>query len=257
MPKNSLRTGAAFDAGLATLAAISAGFVAFAMPEPIFSSLVAATPLPGLVAAAQPPLGETARLAAVGLAAVFAFAIVWALMRALDRKPRGIPNVEPAPAEIEPIRLRRADAHPDAPPPSPLMAARDLGEPEEIAPKEERVETARPLPSFLVPDPMTAERPEPEPLILEEPEPEPVAFVEPVAEVEPIALSELAARIPEPGPAEDDQSIGQLVGRIEFGMKKRQAIPAPPPSPEVPETEKVGHRLRSAISDLQKIAGNG
>lgn len=265
MPKNSLKTGLAFDAGLATLAAISAGFAAFAMPEPLFSRLVAATPLPGLVAAAQPPLGETARLAAVGVAALLVFAAVWALMRILDRKPAaqaGQPSAEIS--EEEPIRLRRADAHPDAPHPTPLMAARDLGEPLELVEESEaqpEVEPARALPSFLMPegpaDPMH------EPLLVDdehpqrEPEPEPEAEAEAEAAPEPVALSDLAARIPEPAVTEDDQSIGQLVGRIEFGLKKRQAIPAPPPSAEIPDTEKVGHRLRSAITDLQKMAGNG
>lgn len=253
MPKTTLKTGLAFDAGLATLAAISAGFVAFAMPEPSFSALVTATPLPGLVAAAQPPLGETARLAAVAATALFVFASVWALLYVLGRKPRPVAVLEPV-AEDEPVRLRRADAHPDAPRLSPLMAARDLGEPAEeravAAPAP--VETARPLPAFLVPEaPVVEHEAEPEPLLLDEPEPEPVATSEPVP------LSDLAARIPEPMALDSDQPIADMLGRIEFGLKKRRAIPAPPPSEDLPETEKVGHRLRSAITDLQKMAGNG
>jgi hypothetical protein len=272
MPKLSFLSGRAFDAGLAALAALSAGFVAFAMPDPVFSGLVETSRLPDLVAAARPPLGDTARSAAVAAALLGTFAAVWALMALLGRKPaRGEAVPEPA---IQVPRQRRADAHPDAPPRPPLLA-RDLGEPlelDEVAP--EPAETTpfeeadhRPLPGFLIPQ-------EPEPVAESEaevevedeaeaePEAEPVAEAEPEAETVPIA--ELAARLPETGheaEEESDQSLSQLVNRIEFGMsRKRQALPAadlPPPEPPSPEQEKVGHRLRSAISDLQKIASNG
>jgi hypothetical protein len=55
--------------------------------------------------------------------------------------------------------------------------------------------------------------------------------------------------------------LSQLVNRIEFGLsRKRQALPAvelPPVEEAPPEEEKIGHRLRSAINDLQKIASSG
>jgi hypothetical protein len=298
MPKLSFPSARAFDAGLAALAAVSAGFVAFAMPESLFSSLVAATPLPEFVPAAQPPLGETARFAAIGAAALLTFAAVWALMAALGRRPAGRkPEAEPE-ADAEAPRLRRADAHPDAPARRPLLA-RDLGEPLELenfpeAPAEEEpVFTEaehRPLPSFLVPQAPEAEpvaqaepehsesepqwdepeplwsptapewaeaEPEPQPA----PEPQPDVKWQPEAEAEPLPISELAAQLPE-AEEESDQSLSQLVNRIEFGLsRKRQALPAAAdlsPAEEVPaEQEKVGHRLRSAINDLQKIASTG
>ncbi len=53
MPKLSLLNGRAFDAGLAALAAVSAGFVAFAMPDPVFTGLVETSRLPDFVAAAS------------------------------------------------------------------------------------------------------------------------------------------------------------------------------------------------------------
>jgi hypothetical protein len=273
MPKFSLG-GRAFDAGLAALAALSAGFVAFAMPESLFSSLIEATPLPRLVAAAQPPLGDTARFIVVGASALVTFAAIWALMAALDRFPaRRSPAVAP---DAEAPRLRRADAHPDAPARRPLFAVRDLGEPLELeelaeppaaeAPAEEAGH--RPLPAFLIPqgetpapEPQAEAQPEPEAAPEPEPEPEPEARSDP----EPPALSELAAQLPEAG-SRTDQSLSQLVNRIEFGLsRKRQAIPAaeaPPaeaaPAEGVPaEPERVGHRLRSAINDLQKIASGG
>ncbi len=278
MPKLSFPSARAFDTGLAALAALSAGFVAFAMPESLFSSLVAATPLPELISAAQPPLGETARLAAVAAAASLTFAAIWGLMAALGRLPERLDPEAKLEAEAQAPRLRRADSHPDAPARRPLLA-RDLGEPLDLedfpeAPAEEEPAFAeaghRPLPAFLVP-----QAPEPEPVAEAEPQwDEPEALWAPSEpkksvpelepESEPLPLSELAAMLPEAEEEEEelDQSLSQLVNRIEFGLsRKRQALPAAAGLPRVEELpaeqEKVGHRLRSAISDLQKIASTG
>jgi hypothetical protein len=304
MSKLSFLSARAFDAGLATLAAVSAGFVAFAMPESLFSGLVETSRLPDIVPAAQPPLGETARLAATGAASFLTFPAVWGLMALLgkapaSRKPDVEPNVEP---EAEAPKLRRADAHPDAPARRPLLA-RDLGEPLDLEdfpqPGGEEPEIAeagpRPLPAFLVPEPLEAEplaqavsqweepevqsaAREPEPVEAEwqqvseaepeaepEPEPEPEAWAEPAPEAEAGSqmrpISELAEQLPEADEA-SDQSLSQLVNRIEFGLaRKRQALPAAvdmiPAEEASIEQEKVGHRLRSAINDLQKIASGG
>ena len=263
MPKLTLANGRAFDAGLAAFAAASAGFVAFAMPDPLFSALVETSGLPEIVAAARPPLGDTARFATVAAAILGTFAAVWALMALLSRGPARR-EAEPEPV-IQVPRQRRADAHPDAPPRPPLLA-RDLGEPlelDEIAP-EPAVETPfeeaehRPLPGFLVPQ-------EPEPEAVAEAEPveaqaEPVAEVRPEPEADPVPIGELAARLPE-GDDESGEPLAQLVNRIEFGLsRKRQALPAadlPQAEPTPVDEDKVGHRLRSAINDLQKIASGG
>jgi hypothetical protein len=247
MPKFTFRAGKAFDAALAALAAASAGFLAFAMPEPVFSGLVSATPLPDLLAAAQSPLGTTARLVAVGGAALFAFAAVWALMGLVERVPARRSRPASAPAdEAGAPRLRRADAHPDAPARRPLVAGRDVGEPIEPAPEPAATpEEARPLPSFLVAEP--APEPEPQPAVEEE------LILE--TEPEPAPLSELAAKLPEPAHG-SDEPLSQLVGRIETGLgRKRRALPEPILEAAAPEPdEPVRHRLRSAINDLQKIA---
>lgn len=267
MPKLSFLSHRAFDAGLAALAALSAGFVAFAMPDPVFSGLVEASRLPDFVAAAQPPLGATARFATVAAAALGTLALVWALMTVLGRKP--VRREAEAEAAILVPRQRRADAHPDAPPRPPLLA-RDLGEPlelEDIVPEpaeETPFEDAdhRPLPGFLIPqepEPVAEVEPiAPEPLVAEQAQPEAEA------EAEDVPIAELAARLPvsehQPGD-ESEQSLSQLVNRIEFGMsRKRQALPAadlPPVEPPSVDQDKVGHRLRSALNDLQKIASSG
>ena len=280
MPKLSFPNARAFDSGLAALAALSAGFVAFAMPESLFSSLVETSRLPDFVPAAQPPLGETARFAAVAAAFLLTFAAVWALMATLGRVPSARkPEAEP---ESEAPRLRRADSHPDAPARRPLLA-RDLGEPLDLedfpeAESEAQPDFAeaelRPLPAFLVPqEPELEPAAEPEPEFRRaeaewrEPEPqwappEP-EWADPApppdAQEEALPLSRLAARLPQ-AEEESDQSLSQLAGRIEFGLRKRQALPAadlPPTDESQEEQEKVGHRLRSAINDLQKIASAG
>ena len=263
MPKLNLANGRAFDAGLAALAAASAGFVAFAMPDPVFSGLVEASRLPEIVAAARPPLGDTARFATVAAAILGTFAAVWALMALLGRRPaQREAAAEPV---IQVPRQRRADAHPDAPPRPPLLA-RDLGEPLELGelapePAEEApFEEAdhRPLPGFLVP-----QEPEPETVAEAEPaEAEAHAAVEaqPDPEPEDVPIGALAARLPETQ-EESGEPLSQIVNRIEFGLsRKRQALPAadlPPAEPSPVDEEKVGHRLRSAINDLQKIASSG
>jgi hypothetical protein len=288
MPKLSFISGRAFDAGLAALAAVSAGFVVLAMPDAVFTGLVETSRLPAFVPAAQPPLGETARLAALGAAALLTFAAVWALMAALGRVPSRRKPETPgeADAEAKAPRLRRADAHPDAPARRPLLA-RDLGEPLDLqahaqAPAEEgRFEEApfeeatfeeagdRPLPGFLIP-----QAPEPEPVAEAQPEwsqaeplwsdaeadlanPEP-----PTAEAEP----EWDETDPEPEPQplpeprREPQAAVLPISELAAQSRKRQALPngdLPPAEEAQAEPEKVGHRLRSAINDLQKIASSG
>jgi hypothetical protein len=233
------------------------------MPDPVFTGLVETSRLPEFVAAARPPLGDTARFATVAAAILGTFAAVWALMALLGRRPA---RREAAPeAVIQVPRQRRADAHPDAPPRPPLLA-RDLGEPLELdqvapGPAEETLFEAaehRPLPGFLIPQ-------EDEPEVVAEAEPEevelpPAVEAEPEPEAEELPIGELAARLPE-AEEESGEPLAQLVNRIEFGLsRKRQALPAadlPPAEPAPADEEKVGHRLRSAINDLQKIASSG
>ncbi|HEY0111718.1 MAG TPA: hypothetical protein VGB59_01065 [Allosphingosinicella sp.] len=250
MSRLNLRAAKALDLSLAAFAAASAGFVAFAMPEPILSALVGATPLPDLLPAARPPLGDTARYAWVAFAALFTFAFTFSLLAAVDRVPRR--RAVAAKPEAEAPRIRKADTHPDAPARRPLLASSEVGEPLELA--EPVVEQAsEPRPEEAVAEP--AARPLPTYLVVDE--------VDEVDTAEEEPLAELAARVPESQPA-DDQSLSQLVGRIEFGLsRKRQALPpveAPAAAGDeapAPVQEKVGHRLRSAIGELQRLSGTG
>lgn len=309
--------GSLLDSGVAALAALSGGFVTYAMPEGLFSRIVVASHLPQFLAAAQPPLGMKARLAAIAVAALIIYALVWTLLRALDsvggrKRPAAaeafVPEDEEAP------RLRRADAHPDAPSRRPIFAGRDLGEPEfeeaefEEAPLELAPDAAiapepepefEPAPEFEAEaEPEIAAAPEPEPEVdsfpaflvpqQQEPEPEPTeepappVFAEPSFHASYDEFGEPAEEEEEEEGEEeetsetdaDDQSLARLMQRFESGLgRKQQALqaappaaipPAPPPAAVAPEPEpmpvpqeRVGHRLRSAISDLNKMSGSG
>lgn len=282
------------DFGTAALAACSAGFLAFAMPEAAFTGLVEASRLPEFVAAAQPPLGDTARMGATAAAAVLVFLLVYLLMRALDR----VPARASAADHGEPVlRLRAADVHPDAPARRPLLAGRELGEP--VEPVEEEVAAEAPpvldepeapslldsvsildesdsveeRPADLDPQPLpgflTVTQPE-EPVaetvaeIAPEPEPETLEL-QPEAELQPQQQEPVEALAPDPGVAQEEQreeSVTELMQRLESGLGRRQkpqalnrdeAALTPPAEPE----DRVGHRLRSAINDLQKMAARG
>lgn len=161
--------GSALDTPMAALAGGSAGFFMFAMPPALFERLIGATGLPGVIAAAQPPLGATARLGVVGLVALAVFALTWFVLRSLDKKPAAAGT--PFEASNDPPRLRRADMHPDAPSRRPVLAGTDLGVPldsipvgrgepvdvSEIENVDFEAEWERPAPRFL-----TATRDEPE-----------------------------------------------------------------------------------------------
>lgn len=225
----------AIDAGMAGFAALAVAFVAFAMPGDIFESAVSASGLPALLPAAAPPLGNTARLAVVALAALLSFGGLFLLLRALGPGPRRATPDAP--------RVRRADAHPDAPSRRPIRAGDDLGEP-----------------AFDWPAPAAAEAP---PQAEEVPLVEAEAIVEPEPEPEPFPLSEDYAE-PEAGAAPPvtrsaaDESIPGLMERLESGLAhrarrvRRREVPPVTREDFVPLPGEL--RLQSAIDSLQKLA---
>jgi hypothetical protein len=261
------------DLAMAALAAGSVGFVIYVMPAASFDQAVELSGLPLLVPAANPPLGLTARIAVAALAAAGIFVLVALVLRALSKSaPRPEPKRRPEPVEIEiPLpKLRRADAHPDAPARRPIFAGLDLGEPfdpetfgreperddflpaveaEEAAPvaedasnlppEEDEIVEHRPLPSFVVPQ-------------------------EPEEEIEEIEAA--AAPAPEAAELADhgQASISHLMQRLELGLVRRD-VAAPGTQGATPfghsgagEAGKpVDHRLRSAIDELQQLAARG
>lgn len=107
-------------------AAALAGFVALVMlllPGAVIEQLVVTSGIAAIVTAAEPPLGITARICITVFAGGGAGLIGWfALSTIVELRNARMPGEgarRPA--------VRRADAHPDAPPREPLMAGRDLG----------------------------------------------------------------------------------------------------------------------------------
>lgn len=107
---------------LAIAGGVLVALLMLVLPTALLERLVMASGLPAVIAAAEPPLGLTARVA-LGLilgGGVMAFACV-ALSLLLGDRNFTLGN----PSSL----LRRSDVHPDAPPRPPLFATRDLGTP--------------------------------------------------------------------------------------------------------------------------------
>jgi hypothetical protein len=252
-----------FNGVLAAVTAIAAAFATFAMPNDLFSGLVAATGLPALLPAAEPPLGATARLAAVAAVSVLAFLVVWFVLGAIDDAAEEQEEFgdydepeEESDTDWEPqMRLRRADAHPDAPPRQPLLAKRELGEPVENSLSEDEPDWMNPqplaeelgIPEAAAAEPYSDEHLEltgPDELPTEEPDPrDPRSWFEPapeelpceeIAQVEPVWPFENQAKEaaePAPEPLEPAAEATQPAA-ADDGTISTEALMAKLPLPE-------------------------
>jgi hypothetical protein len=252
----------ALDLPVAGLAGIAVAVVAFAMPGDILDELVGATGLPSVLAAAQAPLGFTAR-AILGLGGgLAAFALVFMLLRLLDRsgfepgatvEPR--PGVQPGEsfaAEPEALpRLRRRDLHPDAPARRPISATRDLGEPapppdplwlQQASPIEAQEPAEVPIAAISEPQPQPQSQPEPEP----QPEPDLAFESRPKSPPEPVGLDTLMERL--------EQGLALRRTRQLFAQPQPAAGPAARPEPPQIFPEAGDDRLQNAIESLQRLA---
>jgi hypothetical protein len=103
-------------------------------PNPWFEAFIVETGLPGVLTAAEPPLGARARIVFALIAALIVTIGAWAALTAiLGRKSHKrtedqfeYPQDE---REHENPRIRRADSHPDAPYRRPIMAGDEMGIP--------------------------------------------------------------------------------------------------------------------------------
>jgi len=215
-PFSALRSErSALDLPVAALAGLAVAFAAFAIPADLLAELIGASGLPNLLEAAQPPLGMTARIALAAAGSLTVFAAAFLLLRWLDRFA-----VSPArPAEIgeQKPRLRKRDAHPDAPARVPLSAVRELGEPAPPLSVQRKAEPVPPAIPAIEPTPPVAESAKPE------------------------SLSELMARL-ERG----------LERRTAPKAASAKPVLAPDDAPQVfpPASD---DRLQSAIDSLQRL----
>lgn len=207
--------------GVATLGGIVMGVAAAAAmaiaPAPLVEGLVMDSGLPAVLAAAEPPLGLTARAGlALGVGGVVALFGWFACFLMFGSRTLSFGREVPVSAEAVPTPvLRRADAHPDAPARAPLLATRDLGVPFlEITARPKAVdaevrEVATVAPLFAAP------APEPEPVVLEESEPMILDQPLPAAEV----------HFP---PAEQDLPLDLGLPMAAFDPDAIPDFPAPP-----------------------------
>lgn len=104
------------------------------IPRDRLGDIVSATGIPAIIAAAEPPLELNARLMLMvgvgGLLAVLVWFALFLLVGSRTLALGGDGDVKGDSETDAPVPvLRRADAHPDAPPRRPVFANRDLGTP--------------------------------------------------------------------------------------------------------------------------------
>jgi hypothetical protein len=198
--------GSLLDLPVAALAGLSLAFAAFAIPNELLNALLAWSGLRPLFAA----IGVDARIGLGGTGAVAVFGAVFLLLRWLD----GLGGHRSEPQAAERPRVRRRDAHPDAPPPTPLFAARELAEPD-----------------FALPIPVRRS------WLPEKPDSTAAMSSSPAAPSRPANLDELVAR------------LEQRLGAGREGPDARPAATAAQVRPEP-----AGDRLQSAIESLQRLA---
>lgn len=198
--------GSLLDLPVAALAGLSLAFAAFALPDELLNALLARSGLGPLFAT----IGVDARIGLGGTGALAVFGAVFLLLRWLDG-PGGHRSEAHGP---ERPRVRRRDAHPDAPPPAPLFAARELAEPDYAPPVPVRRSWLPEKPDLAAP-----------------------VFAPPPESSRPANLDELVARL--------EQRLGA-------GREATDALPAAA-APRV-RPEPAGDRLQSAIESLQRLA---
>ena len=189
-------------AGAAGVAVVAAALL---VPLAWIESLAWRSGLAAILPMAEPPLGTTARLALAFGGGLAVAAVVWSALFLLWG-----PDGFLVPRRAGPS-VRRADAHPDAPPRPPLTVA-ELGDPLPPPPAAERD-----IPADLD-QPLAAFDPAAIPAVPREP-------VRPVAPLTPPAL-ERGERIEtfdlSPRASGDSQpSIEQLLRRLELGNSRR------------------------------------
>jgi hypothetical protein len=193
-------TTALIGAGaLGTLAAL----VAALLPAALLESLVLGSGIAAFIPAAEPPLGFTARLC-LGVTAGAGVALLswFALTTLVDFARRRWATGERLP------QVRRADAHPDAPPREPLRAGRDLGfevaeaEPLELfeaeLPPEPVIAMGTPTPALDLTRHEVAADPSPEPAPPPAVQPLPRDLDQPLAAFDPGAVPAVPLTAPRP-----------------------------------------------------------
>lgn len=223
-------------AGLAFASAVAI------MPTALLSRAVDASRIAAVVAAAAPPLGATARMLLVligggGLAGIVGLGLY------LLVGPRTVTiGGTSEPNKGVPV-LRRADAHPDAPPRPPVLAHRDLGAPLLDLPVE------IPLPADL--DlPLAAFDPSAIPDVPRKSVPAvaPLARIARPQLIDPGDRFETFDPAPLAASAEPTATIHALLDRLERGVTRHRNPPSPARAP--------ADDLQDALATLRSLASD-
>lgn len=126
-----------FDKAAASGAAALAAACVFLIPAEVLENAVAKAGLDTMFAPLAPPIGAKARIGLALLVAGMVFGTVLSAMSLLDALTRKRPvRASETDAEDEgapaPPKVRRRDAHPDAPTRAPLSPLRELGLPDPV-----------------------------------------------------------------------------------------------------------------------------
>jgi hypothetical protein len=226
--------------GVATLGGIVMGVAAAAAlaiaPAPLVEGLVMDSGLPAVLAAAEPPLGLTARAGlSLGVGGVVALFGWFACFLMFGSRTLSLGREAPVSEEAVPTPvLRRADAHPDAPARAPLLATRDLGVPFlEITAKPKQTNLDSDVPKRVTAEPLFA-APAPESVVEDS---------EPMLLDQPIAAAEVHAEV-HGAPAEQDLPLDLEQPMAAFDPDAILDFPMPPSVAPLPL-----RRKRPAVFD--------
>lgn len=276
----SKRLNVAPDALAAVIVGTLAAATTLFLPTGDLESLVMGSGVPALLAAAEPPLGTTARVLVALGAGLGAGGLTWLMAPLVGAAPVRALRSLIAPVADRLTFLRKGDVHPDAPARSPVFATRDLGTPflEVRARKPKRngepvhaaaADPMRPPVEQKLPAnldvPLSAFDPAAIPTLAAEP----VRAVPPLAKappapapeerIETVALTSPVRSVPsavapeaEPAPIatpRTDATVHALLDRLERGIAVREAAAPPPPPPPPPRPS-----LEEALAELRQLA---
>lgn len=234
---------------VAILAGVGVAIGIATAPGATLNGAVERSGIVALVPAAATPIGATGRtviaLVAGAMVALMGLAARWRL------------PATPAASPSAPV-VRRADAHPDAPPRRPIRASADLGDPLPIAAPTEPRPAKAPAPPAEQAIPADLDTP----LSAVDPAALPAEPLEPVRALPP--LTRIVAPPLDPGerietfhpaPApRGDETIADLLTRLEAAAAQRPLRRTAAPA-ELPETgEETREDLSETLQKLRRLA---
>ncbi|MEQ1548292.1 MAG: hypothetical protein ABL918_06525 [Chakrabartia sp.] len=211
---------------VAAFFAVAVAILVVAMPTWMLEYYAARTGLTAVLPAAQPPLGQTARLALVALGALGTGLVTWLAMipvgKWLDRSvAQGFDAVPLSPATENDSAVGTGFNRP------PIFADRDLGSPfmsEDVAATESQSEVVAPVEELVLENSHVADEALTELVVQDAVVDDAPPVAEPVAS--PAAM-EVIAPIVEAAPmAAPQASINDMMSRLEVGVTRRSGIRA-------------------------------